>query len=128
MRSRSVAALMLSVALAGCVSGQTGLALQSSAPAEAPIVEVTNQHAQDMKVYLWPKPGAARWRLGTVPAKSSAALAVPRLFWGRAVRLVLQPFASAGEEFATPEVVLDKGFVFDLRVQAVLRSSFVFER
>lgn len=127
MGAGSISVVILFAALPAC-AGREPLRPLAEVPLRGPVIEVTNHHARDVTVDLWPGPRAARWRLGTVPAMSSATLTLPRSFWDCEARLVLQPSAGEAEEFATPSVVLDRGRVLVLRVQSVLSRSFVFER
>lgn len=128
MPLRATTALSLAMTLGACAALHTGAAPAAQVPDNAPMVRVANQHAQDIKVYLWAEPGAALWRLGVVPGKGSATFAIPRLFWDRPVRLVLRPFAGQEEEFATERLVPIQGHPIDLRVDVVLRRSFVLAR
>ena len=128
MRIRLAVALGLAAAVGACgsVHALRGPALRGLTG--APVIQVTNQHAQDMKLYLWAEPGLSWRRLGTVTAKSTATFEVPRLFWSQPLRLILQPFASPGDGFATESFVAEEGRVIDLRVDVVLSRSAVYAR
>lgn len=128
MLLRSTAALAMAISLGACAPLHTGAAPVSQLPNAAPIIQVENQHAEDMRVYLWAEPGASLWRLGVAPSKGKVTFRVPRHFWDRPVRLVLQPFAGPGEEFATEPLVPLPGHVIDLRVDVVLNRSFALAR
>ena len=128
MLTRSMFALVLPGLLAACVGGHATRDSELSGAAGAPSIVVTNHHAQDMKIYILAIPGESRRRLGTVTAKTTATFVAPRQYWNRPVRILLQPFAGAGEEFATEEFIAEAGRLVDVRVDVVLTKSVVYVR
>lgn len=120
--------LSLVAVFQACAVNRIASAPSAPSVGQAPIITVTNQNAQDMKVYLVLGTGESRRRLGTVPAYSSAAFILRQQLWGPSRRLVLQPFANPQEEFVTEEFATEPGRLVDVRVASTLKASIVFQR